>query len=193
MGYGLRLKEILEEKNMSVRELAKMANINYNTLYAIIRRDASVRYDHAIRIASILDIDVSEICKINPYDVGETLPNLLNEYGGLLTQVNKNSYEKYRLDSVLNLFDYKDFPKIDQLLCNFFTLSDEGRQELFNYISFLNVNKKDSAREEIKLNLVGVQFFPIGKKALGKSQSFNSALYKNDNFNKDEYLKHLSE
>lgn len=127
MSYGARLKEILKEKNMSVKELSKKANINQSTLYTIIRRDTSIRYDHAIRIASILDIDVSEICKINPYDVGETLPKLISEFGGLLTQVNKNSYEKYRLDSVLNLFDYQDFPKIDQLLCNFFTLSDEGR------------------------------------------------------------------
>jgi CRISPR/Cas system CMR-associated protein Cmr5 small subunit len=53
-----------------------------------------------------------------------------------------------------------------------------------------------------ELNLDGIQFFSIGKEALGKSHSFNPALYKtdniecsseNDNFNKDEYLKHLSE
>ena len=111
---------------MSVKELSKKANINQSTLYTIIRRDTSIRYDHAIRIASILDIDVSEICKINPYDVGETLPKLISEFGGLLTQVNKNSYEKYRLDSVLNLFDYQDFPKIDQLLCNFLLYQMKG-------------------------------------------------------------------
>ena len=69
MSYGARLKEILKEKNMSVKELSKKANINQSTLYTIIRRDTSIRYDHAIRIASILDIDVSEICKINPYEV----------------------------------------------------------------------------------------------------------------------------
>ena len=153
MSYGARLKEILKEKNMSVKELSKKANINQSTLYTIIRRDTSIRYDHAIRIASILDIDVSEICKINPYDVGETLPKLISEFGGLLTQVNKNSYEKYRLDSVLNLFDYQDFPKIDQLLCNFFTLSDEGRNDLFNYISFLNTSNKDLKREKIMQNI----------------------------------------
>lgn len=55
-----------------------------------------------------------------------------------------------------------------------------------------------------ELNLDGIQFFSIGKKVPGKSHSFNPALYKtdniecsseneNDNFNKDEYLKHLSE
>ena len=133
---------------MSVKELSKKANINQSTLYTIIRRDTSIRYDHAIRIASILDIDVSEICKINPYDVGETLPKLISEFGGLLTQVNKNSYEKYRLDSVLNLFDYQDFPKIDQLLCNFFTLSDEGRNDFVQlYFLFKHIKKRFKTRK----------------------------------------------
>jgi translation elongation factor EF-Tu-like GTPase len=38
MSYGARLKEILKEKNMSVKELSKKANINQSTLYTIIRR-----------------------------------------------------------------------------------------------------------------------------------------------------------
>ena len=101
MSYGARLKEILKEKNMSVKELSKKANINQSTLYTIIRRDTSIRYDHAIRIASILDIDVSEICKINPYDVGETLPKLISEFGGLLTQVNKIAMKN--IDWILSL------------------------------------------------------------------------------------------
>ena len=36
MSYGARLKEILKEKNMSVKELSKKANINQSTLYTII-------------------------------------------------------------------------------------------------------------------------------------------------------------
>lgn len=45
------------------------------------------------------------------------------------------------------------------------------------FIKNINIRKKYKNSYE----KVGVQFFPIGKKALGKSQPFNPALYKLDN------------
>ena len=68
MGYGKNLKKALDDKHMSVQKLAKLTGIAPTTLYSIIQRDTSVRFDHALRIANILGIDFTQICKENPYE-----------------------------------------------------------------------------------------------------------------------------
>ena len=62
MGDGKRLREILDEQGKSVRWLAKETNINSSTLFSIIRKDTSIRYDFALRIANTLNIEISDIC-----------------------------------------------------------------------------------------------------------------------------------
>lgn len=76
MGYGQNLKEILDRKGMTVKELALKAKIALTTLYSIIQRDTAIRFDTALRIANILDIPIDSICKDNPYNDIETLPTL---------------------------------------------------------------------------------------------------------------------
>ncbi len=76
MGYGQNLKDILNNKGMTVKELALKAKIAPTTLYSIIQRDTAIRFDTALRISNILDIPISSICKDNPYDDIETLPSL---------------------------------------------------------------------------------------------------------------------
>ncbi len=147
MGYGKNLEKAIKDKDWSVAELSRKANVNVNTIHAIIRRDSAVRYDHALRISNVLGIDISLICKENPYDEGSIEPGLLNEYGGLFTKINKNSYLKRRLGNVLELYDYQEFPIIDQLLTNFYELSDDGRKRLMDYINFLLTTDKDLDRE----------------------------------------------
>ena len=75
------------------------------TLYSIIQRDTSVRFDHALRIANILGIDITQICKENPYDEGEVLPQPLSDLNGLITNLNKQTYIKNRTTPLLMLFD----------------------------------------------------------------------------------------
>ena len=53
MGDGRRLKEILDERNMSVRSVAKQAGISPTTLYTIVQNDTAIRFDFALRIASV--------------------------------------------------------------------------------------------------------------------------------------------
>ena len=59
MGDGKKLKSILDDRKMSVRQLAKNCNIAPTTLYSIIQRDTDIRYDFALRIANALDIPVA--------------------------------------------------------------------------------------------------------------------------------------
>ena len=75
MGYGKNLADAIKEKGWSVAETSRRSGVSANTLRTIIRRDSSVRYDHALRLANTLGIDIQLICKENPYDVGEVEPS----------------------------------------------------------------------------------------------------------------------
>ncbi|NNJ33285.1 hypothetical protein [Lacrimispora defluvii] len=50
MGYGQKLKGILDEKSMSVRQLAKICNIAPTPLYSIVQRDTDISYDFAYEL-----------------------------------------------------------------------------------------------------------------------------------------------
>lgn len=58
MGVGIRLKEILREKGMTIKQLSAQSGISLNTLYSITKRD-SKRVDRIVAqcIAKTLDID----------------------------------------------------------------------------------------------------------------------------------------
>ena len=53
MGYGKNLKQALDDKGMTVRDLCRQTDISPTTIYSIIQRDSSVRYDFALRIANV--------------------------------------------------------------------------------------------------------------------------------------------
>ena len=58
MGFGNRLKEILKEKDMTIKELAEKSGISINTLYSITKRDTQIPTPDIIRkIAIALGID----------------------------------------------------------------------------------------------------------------------------------------
>ena len=84
MGYGKNLKHALDDKGMTVRDLWRQTDISPTTIYSIIQRDSSVRYDFALRIANVLDIDIKLICKDNPFEQGEELPAFPDNLNGLL-------------------------------------------------------------------------------------------------------------
>ena len=148
MGYGLNLKDAIENKGWTVAECARRAGISRQSLYTIIRRDTSVRYDHAIRLASVLGIDVNTICKENPYGNGIVEPGLLDTYNGILDNSNKNSYIKNRMKIELELFEYKDTPIIHELLTKFFVLDDEGRRQVIDSENLIAMRHTDKERKE---------------------------------------------
>lgn len=62
MGIGFRLKELLRERKMTIKELAEQTGISLNTLYSITKRD-SIRVD-AVLLAGIckgLNVSVDEL------------------------------------------------------------------------------------------------------------------------------------
>lgn len=62
MGVGMRLKNILRDKGITIKQLAEITGISVNTLYSITKRD-SERVDDVIlqRIAAALGVPVQEL------------------------------------------------------------------------------------------------------------------------------------
>lgn len=59
MGVGIKLKTILRNRDMTIKSLAKLADVPLNTLYSITKRD-SERVDPVIlnRIATVLEVPI---------------------------------------------------------------------------------------------------------------------------------------
>ena len=122
MGYGKNLKNILDEKGMTVKELAKKAGIAPTTLYSIIQRDTAIRFDTALKISNILDIPINSICKDNPYAPGQTLPELPSDKEIMMTSIYKKAYVSERTFDLLKNFDYTELNIVDKLIADFFVL-----------------------------------------------------------------------
>ena len=57
MGLGLKLKELLKERNMTIKELSALSGVSLNTLYSITKRDNNLaRYDIIEKLAGALEV-----------------------------------------------------------------------------------------------------------------------------------------
>lgn len=148
MGYGKNLKDILDNKGMTVKELARKTHIAPTTIYSIIQRDAAIRFDTALRISNVLDIPINSICKDNPYDAMETLPRLPSDKERLMAGIDKKAYFSDRTLKIIKNFDYTELPMVDQLIADFFVLDDMTRRDLFEYMAVLKKNHSNSEREK---------------------------------------------
>ena len=149
MGYGKNLKYILDDKGMTVKELATKAGIAPTTIYSIIQRDTAIRFDTALKISNILDIPINSICKDNPYAPGETLPALPSDKEIMMTNIYKKAYTSEKTFELLKKFDYKELTKVDQLIADFYVLDDTARSDLFDYIQIMKKNHSDPERKKI--------------------------------------------
>ena len=57
-----KLKKLLDDNRMSVKKLGKYTGIPPTTLYSILKRNSSIRYENAVRIANVFGIQPIEIC-----------------------------------------------------------------------------------------------------------------------------------
>ena len=150
MGYGANLKKVLDEKGLTVKDLSRKTGIAATTLYSIVQRDTSVRYDSAIKIAGVLDIPINAICKDNPYDDVETLPELKMPLGNSESKA-KASYISYRTSEIIKKFDYEELPIVDQLIADLYVLDNRARKDLFAYVKTLKENYAEPSKvEELK-------------------------------------------
>lgn len=146
MGYGKNLKDILDRKGMTVKELARKAGIAPTTIYSIIQRDTAIRFDTALKISNILDIPIDSICKDNPYDDIETLPAFRDLSFKINADSYKNSYISARTARILRKFDFTELPMVDELIADLYILDDATRRDLFDYIKVLKKNHTSPER-----------------------------------------------
>ena len=155
MGDGLRLKEIIDQKNTNVRRVAKATGISATTLYTIISKDSNIRFDFALRLANELEVDVNEICSVVPFsgelkeeEIYPTLPSGLN---GMLDANRVKTYLKYSLFPLMHLYGKNAMPDVDNLLTSFYQLDDEARKEVIETIKLkLQFHRDPERANEIK-------------------------------------------
>lgn len=94
MAIGRKLKEILKQKKITVRQLAKDSGISENTLYGIIKRDnKTLDPDIAAKIVDCLQISIDELISWDEFiastkiefDDMMTRNKLLSSYSSLNT------------------------------------------------------------------------------------------------------------
>ena len=95
------------------------------------------------------NIPINSICKDNPYEPGETLPQLPADKEKLMINLQKKAYFSDRALKLVEIFDYTELPHIDQLIADFFVLNDTARSDLFEYIKIMKKNHADRNRQNI--------------------------------------------
>ena len=151
MGDGQRLKDILKEKNTNVRKIAMQTGISATTLYSAIQKDSSIRFDNALRLANALGVEVTDICTAAPFSeelASEDLYPTVPDPKGKLDKVRVEQYTKYSLMPLMELYGKTGISDVDMMLTYFYTLTDESRKEVVDFLMFKLKSGKDPEREE---------------------------------------------
>lgn len=142
MGYGKKLKGILKDKDVSVRQLALECNIPPTTIYSLIQRDASIRYDFALKISNALDIPVGSIC--------DDLPNanLTSGDHSMIIDIDHQTanYFSARTLAIAKLFNKEEFTILDKLIREFYVLDDDSRDEIMKIIDMKHAKHDNPER-----------------------------------------------
>ena len=156
MGDGRKLKEIIDSKpDMNVRKLAMAAGISATTLYTIIKKDTSIRFDFALRLANELNVSVDEICSDMPFtgdlEDNSSYPQLPEGMNSMLDESRIKRYLTNRMYPLMELFGKHSMPDIDNLLTSFYQLDDNARHEIIEMIKVkLKYNKDPERAEQVK-------------------------------------------
>jgi DNA-binding Xre family transcriptional regulator len=153
MGDGKNLKKILDAQQKSVRWLSKETTISPTTLYSIIQKDTAIRFDFALRIANVLNVEVSDICSDSALQAEDwsdesriTLPELPHGFDKILDENRIKTYLKNSLYPLMEMFGKNNLPKLDEHLTNYYQLTDEGRRDVDQFINAQLQIKKDPKR-----------------------------------------------
>lgn len=153
MGDGKNLKKILDAQQKSVRWLSKETTISPTTLYSIIQKDTAIRFDFALRIANVLNVEVSDICSDSALQAEDwsdesriSLPELPHGFDKILDENRIKTYLKNSLYPLMEMFGKNNLPKLDEHLTNYYQLTDEGRRDVDQFINAQLQIKKDPKR-----------------------------------------------
>lgn len=136
-----------------MRWLSKETTISPTTLYSIIQKDTAIRFDFALRIANVLNVEVSDICSDSALQAEDwsdesriTLPELPHGFDKVLDENRIKTYLKNSLYPLMEMFGKNNLPKLDEHLTNYYQLTDEGRRDVDQFINAQLQIKKDPKR-----------------------------------------------
>lgn len=72
MGFGVLLKDLLAQRNLTIKDLSEMTGISINTLYSITKNDSgNIRSDTLKKISTALNISMEQIIQMLEQEVRE--------------------------------------------------------------------------------------------------------------------------
>lgn len=167
MGIGMRIKEALRDRNMTIKQLAEESGISINTLYSITKRD-SERVDSLLlqKIASVLQVDANWLrygrTQTERNQTIEALMNFVLRKRCENTQQREEqscSSNEITLDDALRIAevdgipfeffqDEKNLRLASDIVSMFSRLSTEDLESLRKYVLFLSSNNNSNAKTE---------------------------------------------
>ena len=80
MGDGANLKKVLDIQGRNTRELSKKTGVTASTLYTIVKRDAGINVELAMKLAEELNISPTVICEDFPPELEKAMDHLEATY-----------------------------------------------------------------------------------------------------------------
>lgn len=155
MTVGERVKIIAEKQGISLKELAKQANLSYNTVYSITRRGSErVAPDTISRLANALGVNVNELtadASIRVNSAPEMVELQQKVAAGQATEQEKQAWLEANLQglkrmqhsiefmlSELEQYDgTKGIARQSRLMSMFNQLTDDGQEKALDFLEIL--------------------------------------------------------
>ncbi len=115
---GERIRELLREKNMTQRELAKKSNLCVENISRIINKNQGVRLSTLNAILRALEVSAKEF--FNPLSADEKAKMLIDAFPA--NEETKENLRSFPPDKLILLFDKRSWPHLRVML----ELKDEG-------------------------------------------------------------------
>lgn len=155
MTVGERVKIIAEKQGISLKELAKQANLSYNTVYSITRRGSErVAPDTISRLANALGVNVNELtadASIRVNSAPEMVELQQKVAAGQATEQEKQAWLEANLQglkrmqhsiefmlSELEQYDgTKEIARQSRMMSMFNQLTDDGQEKALDFLEIL--------------------------------------------------------
>lgn len=160
MTVGERVKIIAEKQGISLKELAKQANLSYNTVYSITRRGSErVAPDTISRLANALGVNVNELtadASIRVNSAPEMVELQQKVAAGQATEQEKQAWLEANLQglkrmqhsiefmlSELEQYDgTKEIARQSRLMSMFNQLTEDGQEKALDFLEIMLGNPK---------------------------------------------------
>jgi transcriptional regulator with XRE-family HTH domain len=130
VGDGKKLKQILLEKNFTVKALSKASGVKQTTLYSIIQKDSNIRLDYGYNLANVLGVDVSDICSTAPLkgELSECIELMMPEnFGDTIFKSRVRTYLKESMIPLVELNGPEHMEGLDNIIRIYSQLSNDGK------------------------------------------------------------------